>query len=306
MRPFARLSIALIAVLLAACTGGAASPSAVPTPPPSPSVPSPSSPSSPSPDAQAYWLRVTTTQAIPPQNLFAVPPLLVITGDGVAVTQGPVMAIYPGPLMPNLLGRTISAAGRAKITQAAGDLGLLDGKTDFTGGPAMPGGALGHIELTVDGRRVNLTGNPAAQIVCVTTPCNPSPGTPEAFGELWRQLVDLQRWMGSELGAEAPYVATSYALLVGPAPQPEASLPQAPADWPLAAPLALFGGPVMDGTLRCGTVSGPDAATLRPALAAANTLTQWVQDPGTSATLGLTVRPMVPGEDVCREIFGPA
>ena len=65
-------------------------------------------------------------------------------------------------------------------------------------------------------------------------------------------------------------------------------------DWPLEQPLALFGGPVADGSYRCGTVSGADADTLRPSLQAANQLTQWVQDPTTSATFGLTVRPMVP------------
>jgi hypothetical protein len=53
-------------------------------------------------------------------------------------------------------------------------------------------------------------------------------------------------------------------------------------------------------------VSGPDAATLLAALDKANSLTQWTQDPSTSASFGLTVRSMVPGEDVCREVFGPA
>jgi hypothetical protein len=77
-------------------------------------------------------------------------------------------------------------------------------------------------------------------------------------------------------------------------------------DWPLEQPIALFGGPVADGSYRCGTASGADADTLRPSLQAANQLTQWVQDPTTSATFGLTVRPMVPGEDICRETFGPA
>lgn len=292
MPAFAVVAATLLAV--AACSGPAASPSAAPSAPPSAS-----------PDAQAYWLRMTTTQAIPPLDLFAVQPPLVITGDGIAVINGPVPAIFPGPLMPNLIGRGVSAAGRAAIIQAAGDLGLLSGKTDFTGGGMAIGGVIGHLEVTVDGRRIQLTGNPSAQIVCVTTPCDPAPGTPEAFGELWRHLGDLPGWLGAELGPETPYLAASYAVLVGPAPRQDPMFTQPPADWPLDQPIALFGGPVANGTARCGTVSGADADTLRPALQAANQLTQWTQDPQTSSSYGLTVRPMVPGEDVCREIFGP-
>jgi hypothetical protein len=139
----------------------------------------------------------------------------------------------------------------------------------------------------------------------VTTPCDPAPGSPEAFGELWRHLADLSSWLATDLGPEAPYVAPSYALLVGPPPQPEPGLPQAPADWPIDTPLGTFGGPVANGTARCGSVTGEAADALRPALAAANTLTPWIQDPSASAAFGLTVRPMVPGEDVCREVFGP-
>ena len=34
-------------------------------------------------------------------------------------------------------------------------------------------------------------------------------------------------------------------------------------------------------------------------------MTRWVQGPDTSATFGLIVRPIVAGEDPCREAFGP-
>jgi hypothetical protein len=75
-------------------------------------------------------------------------------------------------------------------------------------------------------------------------------------------------------------------------------------DWPLDTPLATFGVPVADGSVRCGTAFGDDAATLGLAFENANQLSQWVQDPDTSATFGLTVRPIVPGEDPCKELFG--
>jgi hypothetical protein len=273
-----RLAITVVAIVLAGCGASA--------------QPAPSG----SPAPQPYWLRMTTTQAIAPLELFAVAPQLVITGEGLAVTAG--------PLLTNLVARPVSGAGQARIVQAARDLGLLSGQTDFT--PAMPvmGGLTGRIELTVDGRRIVLTGPPEAQIVCVTTPCEPVPGTPEAFGELWRRLDDLASWLGSDLGPETAYVAPAYAILVGE-PQQQPGMQQPVADWPLDQELASFGGPVASGTARCGTVSGAEVEALLPALRAANQLTPWVDSPVSSRAFGLTVRPMVTGEDVCRELFGP-
>jgi len=290
------LTFALVA-LVAACGGGAvASPAASL---PGPADPTPVMPS-PSPgDAGTYWLRMTTFQAIPPVNLFAVGPTSVITGDGLYLVPGAVPAIYPGPLVMPLFARQVSDAGREQILAWAGELGLLSGKTDFSGGGGLAGGVTGKIELTVDGGLAALTGPPDA-----TSP-EPAPGSPEAFGELWRRIASLPESLPGELGPETPYTPEAYAILVGPAPVPESGIRPTIADWPLDTPLATFGGPVQNGTYRCGLVEGEDADTLRPALANANQLTQWVQDPETSATFGLTVRPIVAGENPCAEIFGP-
>jgi hypothetical protein len=305
MRLPARLLVIASAVLVAACGGsGAVSSSSAP----STSSPSagPTSEPSPEPAAQTYWLRAMTTQALPPVNVFGMQPYSVITGDGQWIVQLALPTVYPGPLLPSLQARPITEAGRQAILQAAKDLGMLDGTTDFNVGPVLAGGVSGRIEMTVDGQRVTLTGNPNALMECVTTPCEPPPGSAAAFAEFWRRLGDLGSWIPNELGPASAYVAPAYAILVGPPPAPDPSFSQAPMDWPLEQPLALFGGPVAGGSYRCGTVSGADADTLRPSLQAANQLTSWVQDPTTSATFGLTVRPMVPGEDVCRETFGPA
>jgi hypothetical protein len=303
MRLSNRLAVIACAALIAACTGsGSASPSASPASPSG--SPGSSATSGPDPDTATYWLRAMTTQALPPINRFPSQPAVVITGDGQWITQGPVMEIYPGPLLPNLRSRQVSEAGRAAILVAAKDLGLLDGRTDFSAGPVLAGGVSGRIELTVGGRRIEITGNPASLMECVTAPCEPPAGSAAAFAEFWRRLGDLPSWIPGELGPDVEYVSPAYAILVGHAPLPDASLPQPPMVWPLAQPLALFGGPVAGGTARCGTASGDDATTLRAAFAKANVLTQWAQDPSTSATLGVTVRPMVPGEDVCRELFG--
>jgi hypothetical protein len=273
----------------------------------SPASPSPAAPSlapQPSPQADTYWLRATSSQAIPPIDQFPIPPIVTITGDGTYLTVGPQDAMYPGPALPNLRGRPITDAGRAKILAEAQRLGLLGGQTDFTADGGVPGGITGRVELTVDGERVTLTGSPEAHIECVTTPCEPPPGTPAAFGAFWSSLQD-PAWLGDAVGPEASYTADRFALLVGPPPAPEASVPAQILDWPLDVPVGRFGAAVANGTRRCGTATGDDAARLQPLLMQATQATQWVQDPTTSATLGIVARPFVPGEDPCAEWFGP-
>jgi hypothetical protein len=288
---------ALVLVLVAAC--GTTAP-ASPTAPVSqtPVSPTPGT-ASPSPSAGAtYWLRMTTTQAIPPIDLFGVGPAAIIDGNGRFVVPGVVPAIFPGPLVIPLFARQVSEEGRAKILGWAKDLGLLAGPTDFTAGGGLPGGVLGHIELTVDGHLVTLTGFPD-----IAAP-NPDPGSPQAFAELWRRISSLPDTLRGEVGPEVPYAPAAYAILVGPAPKQQDGMAGAIVDWPLDGGFATFGASVANGTRRCGLVEGADAATLAPVVAKANQLTQWVQDPTTSATFGLTVRPIVAGENPCKEAFG--
>ena len=299
MRTLPRLpALLLIAALAAACTTGG---SASPTPPPTP-VPSPQ----PTPDPGTYWLRAMTTQALPPLDVFGCLPMAGITGDGILVAPAPVPTVYPGPAVINLQGRTITQAGRLAIIDLARKLGLLGGAADFTGGGIAPGGAVGHVELTVDGKRLTISGNPQAPTGCATEPCLPVAGTPAAFAELWLRLSDLASWIGPELGNPSTWDPPAYAVLIGVAPTPDPMLTQPPVDWPLASSIALLGVQVANGAARCTTISGADAVALRAALGKANMLSQWVQDPTTSATFGLKVRPMVAGEDTCRETFGPA
>ena len=299
--PFA----ATLALALAACSSAAPATPA-PTPATPPPTGAPSSPAVPSADANAatYWLRLTTTQALPPLNLFANAAPLVITGSGQLVTTGAVPAIFPGPLVVPLVGRTITDAGRAKIVELATSLGLLGRQTDFAANGGLAGGVIAHVEITVNGRLVTLSGSPDAAASCAAATCSPAPSTPEAFGAFWRQLLDPGSWLGSELGAETPYTPTAYSILVGKAPVPDPTLGANIADWPLDAPLATLGVPVANGQARCATVIGATATTLGAAFAKANTLSQWTQDPTASASFGLTIRALVPGEDACREVFG--
>lgn len=282
--------LAAVAALVAACAGGSG---ASPRQSPASSV-----------DASNAWLRARSSQATSPVDRFAVGPTAVITADGTYVTPGPVDAKDPRPLLPNFVGRSLSDAGRAAILAEAERLGLIGRKRDFKSVLALPGGVVGRLQLMVDGSPVTLTGEPDSKLLCIPQFCDPVPGTPEAFGELWRKVMDPVPWLGGELGPETPFVPAAYALLIGPAPTPGPAVGAAIADWPLAVTLATFGVPVAKGTQRCGIVSGADAEALRPALEGASQRTQWVQDPAMSATFGIIVRPIIVGEDPCAETFG--
>jgi hypothetical protein len=253
----------------------------------------------PSPPVAGFSLRAWTTQALPPQNAFRTPaPSLAIDG-GVLITTGPVPAIYPGPLLPGLIGQPISEAGQRAIVAAAGEAGLLNGPTDLTGG-TMPGAVTGHLVFVVDGVAREVIGDPNKQIVCITTPCEAAPGTPEAFGGFWGRLSDL-RWLEAELGAPAAHVPQRLAVLLVE-PHLDATLPPSFADWPLDGPMSAFGAsldvPAGTPPIRCGIVEGADLPGVLAAFGSANELTRWRD--GTGAELGVVARPLFPGEsDPC-------
>jgi hypothetical protein len=280
MRHARSLVLILVVAVVAACSGNAS-----PSPSPSPA------------DPKGFVLRASITQALPPDSTFAWLPLALITGDGRLITVGPTDAMFPGKLLPNLLERRISQAGWNAIVNAARKAGLLNGNANFVGGAPAAGAALAHLELVVDGKRYDLTGDPAIP-PCAPPGCPPAePGTQRAFAEFWNTLTGLDSWIGPELGNQQPYVASAYAILVGPAPDDQ-GLNQAAIAWPLKAKLADFGDPINAGDgRRCGVVDGDDATTLRPFLQAATTISPWFDDGEAGAGHGLAVRPLLPGDE---------
>ena len=288
-RSLARLAVpALAATMLAACAGATPSPSASPSPEPT------------APADALFRLRVTMVQALPPAATFSLTPTIVISNDGRVLTGGVVPAIFPGPLVIPVVEQQLTAAGWSKLVAAARDAGLLAGARDFTGGGMPPGSVTARLEIVADGQLFDLVGDPNRIMVCVTTPCVPQPGTPEAFGGFVSQLSNLQGWLGGELGQQGIYAPAGYGLVVGPPPANDQDLAQPAMGWPLAGGFAVFGKPLADGSGgRCGIATGADAVAIRPALNAANQLTRW-RDPVDGSFHGLTVRPLLPGdEDVC-------
>jgi hypothetical protein len=254
--------------------------------------------------AAAYALRAVVAQAIPPTARFTWLPYAFIGTDGIVVTQGAVPAIFPGPLVAPLFGAQLSDTGYEQVVERARSLGLLGGSGDFSPPNPMPGSVTGTIELTADGAMHEITGDPNANIQCITTPCDAAPGTPEAFGSFWLDLGNLRGLVGDQLGPDVEYHPEGYALLVGTPPPDDSGIEPHVVDWVLDTPLAEIGEPIgADPFPTCGIVRGEDAATLKAAFSRANQLTMWVDD-SVSQPVSMTVRPLLPGDDPCGNLFG--
>jgi hypothetical protein len=135
---------------------------------------------------------------------------------------------------------------------------------------------------------------------CITAPCDPAPGTPEAFAGFLVRLMDVASWLPGQLGPERAHTPAGFAILVGPPPVEEPGLSGPPVQWPLDGGLATLGAPLADGSGgRCGSVIGADAVTLFPHLQAATSITRWADPDGTLH--GIVVRPLLPGDgDPCQ------
>jgi hypothetical protein len=291
MRRTRSILLGLAAATIAACSSG---PSPARSPSPSPS------------DESGFVLRATVSQALPPESTFQWLPSLLVTTDRRVILPGPVRELFPGPQVPPLVARTITEAGWLAIVNAARTAGLLSGAVDFTGGSLLPGAQAARLEIVVDGRTYDLTGDPDKVPRCGEARClNPDPGTPGAFAAFWQQLGNLGTWIGPELGREGPYDAGAYALLVGPPPE-DGGVGRDPIDWPLSVSLAELARPLAgDATRGCALVAGVDAKALRPSLEAATEITPWRDRGPVERLFGLVVRPVLPGEaDPCAPLVG--
>ena len=291
---FARLAGALaISILVAGCvTGGGGAASSTPGGSPSASTSgSPSAEPSGSSSANGFYLRAWQTQALAPQYTFDWLPVVPISDGKFIDGRVAVPAIYPGPLWIGPSVRPISAKGIDAIVAEARKQGLLGSKSDFAD-QAVPGAVLGHIQLLVDGKTYDLTGDPDALTRCR---CIPAPGTNAAFAAFWQKLSDLDAWLPAELGSSAPYEPERVAVLAMPPSEPASGITPSEVAWPLATPFSTFGTALGNDTYRCGVVSGADLTTLMPVIKAQNQLTRFVDSEKVKDSL--RVRVLVPGEE---------
>ncbi|HVM29625.1 MAG TPA: hypothetical protein VM305_02475 [Candidatus Limnocylindrales bacterium] len=283
-KPVATLALGL---LLAACSAAPPAPSPSPSPSPEPSP-------SPSPAARGLYVRVWTSQALPPEHTVGSLPTLTVT-EGLAIDGNvAIPMIYPGPLMVLPHVRPISEEGQAAIVELAQRLGLLDASADFSEGALAPGALAAHVLFEIDGERVELVGDPQASGRCAAGDlrCQPEPGSGEAFTFLFARLSYLDDWLADELGA--PVDHTPDRLLVVTQPPAPLEVPAQPSAWPLDADFDEFGDAwAMEGS-RCAVVEGDELEALLPVLLAANQATVFVD--GQDEARALLARVLLPGE----------
>jgi hypothetical protein len=283
VRPAAALLI-LSGLIVAGCVrgqagAGGATPSAGATPTPGSS-------------AGVFYLRAWQTQALAPENTFTWLPIATISNGQFIDGQVAVIMIYSGPLWAGPSVRTISQAGIDTIVAEARRQGLLGvgPEHDFID-EAVEGGAVGHLELIVDGVRYELSGDPAALMRCR---CIPEPGTNGAFAVFWQRLTDVPGWLGQEVGESSAYDPDRLAVLAQMPVEDGSGITPNEVDWPLTTPLASFGTAFGSTGERCAVVSGTDLAKLLPVVKEANQLTRFVDSSGARRTL--LVRALLPGE----------
>ena len=294
--------VALLALIVAACTPGASivpSPSSPPSSPPngSPSPsPSPASPS-PSPASAIVVLRVTNEGGfINPAASIATLPTVTVYADGRIFGPGAVPAIYPGPLLPAVSVRSVGADGAAAIVAAIRAAGL---DRPSTAGPGIPGDSGTTVFTVTLDRRTTVTriaglgGGP------------PGPGQPSqdpeaaAAADLLDRLLDPSDTWGAASVSDVPFTPSGYLVYAVPgAPESnDPSITEPEIAWPLPTPLATFGASAQPDFgltgLRRGVVLGADAATLGPVLQRATAISPFSSG-GSAWTL--FVRPLLPDE----------
>ena len=293
------IRIALVALLVGACSAPSATatpqPSPSPTPPPSASpspTPPPSASPSPSPTATAAGLLIKVTSEggfINPTASLAALPQVDVDADGKIYT--PVFASDTGsPSVQPVAVRDVGTAGAQQILDAIRAAGL--DKEEPSSGPVADAGT-SVFTVMVDGQKVvNRFGNslPAGPSRCLARRFRRSrPSCLRPVGAPYRPNRNVEfEWRGGR-----PYTALGYRVYVAPATDTGSPTVASP----LTTSLAEFGAPVqgeygVDG-LRAGVVIGPDATTLATALATAQAGTELTSD---GQNFQVWIRALLPDE----------
>ena len=226
-------------------------------------------------------------------------PLFSLFGDGLVVTPGAQIEIYPGPALPAITQTRLTPEAIQLLLQKAVDAGLgVDRDYTDMGSVGIADAPTTTFTLTIDGQ-VHTT-HVYALGELDTAPDGMSPDEFQARQDLSAFQSDAMNlsWLPEgTVSDEGMFQPSELRVFVGDY-RPDDALVEPLIDWPLTPGLSTFGDPVQNGLqgMRCGAVTGDDAALLMPLAKQANQLTPWVSD---SIRYGLLLRPLLPDETGC-------
>ena len=215
---------------------------------------------------------------VPQELLFTRTPVVMVTGDGRALTTGPVPEIHPGPLLPNLLERSIMAAGTQTLLARADELGLL-ADVSYTRNDRIADAADTVVTITIDGT----TYRHEAYALGMDVEDDPARAN---LAEFVAAMSDLPTTVGAdELGPEQPFATDQYLIKASRVDPATLSTDVEPTivPWPADAPVRLAAADV------CADVP---VAEFEPLFAGATTLTFFTE---ADVTYAVSAVPQVPG-----------
>lgn len=244
-------------------------------------------------------LQIGTGGGFVPQEIrFGEWPSYNLYADGTLITQGPQIEIYPPPALPAMTHQRISPDGVQQLLEAAADAGLTDGDASYENA-LVADAPTTTIVVTEDGS------TSTTQVYALGFP----PGDQDSLpADQREELAKIETFVNQatspttflpegSVGPEEAFTPTGLVLTVWPYGQaPDPNLEQPAQPWPLEAPLAAFGEPIVESDMRCGVVTGEDLSAVWAAAEGANTLTPWTSD-GDDFTV--VFRPLLPHETGC-------
>ena len=214
---------------------------------------------------------------VPIEQAFLNLPMLLVTGDGRLIVQGPQIEIYPGPLLPNMQVRTISEAGIQQLLDMAAEHGLLTDR-EYTN-PTNIADAPDTVVV------INANGDTYEHRAYAL-------GFDEENDELRAALAGFVAdvtgtWLyeeNPELGPEETFEADAYLIRSFPDPILEGyEVEPTIVEWPA-------GAPSLAGAAECLVVPADQVGDV---LADANQLTFFTSD---GTTYQIAVKPQLPGD----------
>jgi hypothetical protein len=220
---------------------------------------------------------------VPVEYAFLDLPVLLVTGDGRLIVQGPQIEIYPGPLLPNMQQRTISEAGIQALLRLAEEHDLF-GDITYEDDPMIADASDTVVTISANGDTYE------HRAYALGTRGDETDAARAELASFVERASDIVTAAGADtLGPELPFEATSYLIRATAADEATAPDDIGPTivDWPADAPVRLADAE------ECATVPAESFTDL---FATATQLT-WFADAG--VTYQVTVKPQLPGVPTC-------